>query len=90
MDKNEINLEELMQINGGQNLAVAQISKQALRHNCFLASGNIDLASLQECLNKEELKELVEIRNQLLAQQDLTQNLSLSEVNVKHQMSGIF
>lgn len=90
MDNNELNLEELMGINGGVNDAVPLISKNAMRHNCFLANGNIDLNAVKESMNKEDLEELTRIRNQLLAQQDLMPNANLGSVYARHSLADLY
>ena len=65
MDNNELNLEELMAINGGQNEAAEYLSALAVERGAVLADGSADLALLPRVMNRDDLARLYEIRNKL-------------------------
>lgn len=62
MENNELNLDELMEINGGNNEAALYLSELAKKRSLLLADGRIDTLALRESLTPVELARIRELR----------------------------
>ena len=66
MEENELNLEELFEVNGGQNAAAELLSEIAEERSCLYEDGTIGLASVRGKLTQEEFTRLLSLRSVLV------------------------
>ena len=62
MENNELNLDELMEINGGNNEAALYLSELAKKRSLVRDDGMIDLIALRESLTPVDLARIRELR----------------------------
>ena len=68
---NELNLDELMSVSGGKNLATEYIELYAKRNKLYLEDGTIDLKAVRRNLSSEEMKMLSRLAINRPTQEDL-------------------
>ena len=68
---NEINLNDLMEVNGGNNLVHEYLYKVARKNDLFLEEGGIDLAAVKKRLTSDEMRMLSRLAINRPTQEDL-------------------
>ena len=67
----DLNLDELLEINGGQNLAAEYLRTLAVERGAICADGGIDTASLKSVMRPKDIQELESIRKSPIFAQTL-------------------
>ena len=67
----DLNLDELLEVNGGQNLAAEYLRTLAVERGTIYADGGIDTASLKSVMRPKDIQELESIRKNPLFEQAL-------------------
>ena len=67
----DLNLDELLEVNGGQNLAARYISTLAAERGKLCADGKIDTVALKSVMRPKDIQELESIRKNPLFEQAL-------------------
>ena len=65
MENNELNLEELMQINGGNTEVAEYIRTLASEYDCTDSDGRIDKDQLKKLITEEQWRRLIGLGNGL-------------------------
>ena len=66
MENRELNLEELVSVNGGNNAAAAYLAAIAQERNQSITARDFEMQTLIEQMRKEERRKLNDICNEML------------------------
>ena len=65
MEEKELNIEELLEINGGQNDAAIYLTELAKSRKFELEDGTIDIIRLKDSLSSDDIKQIEILRRRL-------------------------